>query len=194
MVTLLFAAFTLLSSAVTVTVPVLVVSPAAMVSVVPFCVKSPATAGLTGVADIVMVVSALDARFIVAVTVVELSAPLSSMVEGVRTSVTVGVDSSSSMVSVTSAGSVTPLELVATPDTVTVLAFASTLLSLVVMVTVPVLDVSPAAMVRVVLALRPKSSAAAPVSGVAETVTVVTSLDARSMVAVTVVKLLAPLS
>ena len=38
-----------------VTVPVLVVAPAAMVSVVPACVKSPETAGDTGEAETVTV-------------------------------------------------------------------------------------------------------------------------------------------
>ena len=61
--------------------------------------------------------------------------------------------SSSVIVSVTSAGPVTPSELVAAPATETVLSGAITSLSTAVIVTVPVLVVAFAAIVSVVLAL-----------------------------------------
>jgi len=97
-----------------------------------------------------------------------------------------GVSSSSRMVSETSAGPVTPVELVAPPDTVTVLSAASIALSTPVMVTSPVLVTSPAAIDSVVLADSTMSPATAGVTGVADTVIVVAESDALSSVAVTV--------
>ena len=92
-----------------------------------------------------------------AVTVLE---PPSSPIEsGVRISVTVGASSSSSMVSVLFAGTFTPCELDAPADTVTVLSGASTPLLTAAIATVSVLDVAPAAMVRVVVSLSVKSPA-----------------------------------
>ena len=103
-----------LSFAVTVTTPVLAVSPAAMVSVVPVCVKSPESACVPATADTVRVTASLDARSSVAVTVLALSAPLSLMVSGFdgsgsdSTSVTVGGPSSSVNVRVAPVTAPTP--------------------------------------------------------------------------------------
>ena len=81
--------------------------------------------------------------------------------------------SSSVTVSVRLAGPLTPSAFVADPETVKVLSGASTELSTAVIVTVPVLVVSPAAIVSVVLLDRPTSSAEAPWPGVTDTATVV---------------------
>ena len=89
-----------LSTAVSVTVPVLVVAPAAMVSVVPVCVKSPATAGATGDIDTVTVTSSLDAVLNVARTAVE--APSISRLDP-GSSDRVGESSSSVIVTVATA-------------------------------------------------------------------------------------------
>ena len=92
-VTVLFGASTGLSTAVSVTVPVLVVCSAGMVRVVPVSVKSvPAP----GDADTVSVTASLDLPESVAVTVATVVAvPASSIADGVSASVTVGVGSSS---------------------------------------------------------------------------------------------------
>ena len=104
----MFGASVSLSSAVIVTVPVLVVALAAMVSnLLSLKVKSPDTAGRTAAADTVIAVATLDMRFSVAVTVVSLGEPLSSIVAGESTSVTCGV-SSSVMVRATLDGLVMP--------------------------------------------------------------------------------------
>ena len=91
----------------TVTVPVLAVEPAAMVSVfAEDSVKSPATAFAPAVAATVRITSADDRPLSVAVTVLELPAPLSLTVSGFdasgsdNASVTVGVASSSVIVPV----------------------------------------------------------------------------------------------
>ena len=84
--------------------PVLVVSPTAMVSVLAaLSVKSPASAFVPGMADTMTVVAALDGCESVAVTAADpgFVPSCSSMRDGVRTSVTAGAASSSSMVSVT---------------------------------------------------------------------------------------------
>ena len=88
-VTVLSAASTLLFAAVIVTVPELVVSPAVIVRVVPLSEKSAATAGMTGTAEITMVVTTLDGVSSVAVTV--LVPAFSGIEAGLSTSVTVGV-------------------------------------------------------------------------------------------------------
>ena len=100
-VTDLFAAMALLSTAVTVTNPVLVVAPAAIVSVVAvLSVKSPDTAGDTAAAATVSVVAAVVRCESVAVTV---ETPPSSEIEsGVSTSDAVGVGSLSVVVTDTS--------------------------------------------------------------------------------------------
>ena len=101
-VTVAFGASRSLSTAVSVTVPVLAVAPAAIVRVVPVCV----TGALPGT-ETVMVTASLEVPDRVAVTVLSCSWMLvvivssaSAMVDGARTSVTVGVSSSSVMVSV----------------------------------------------------------------------------------------------
>ena len=172
-----------MSTAVTVTVPVLVVWPAAIVSVVPESVKSPETAGGTAVADTVTTTTSLDSPLKVAVTVLE---PPSSPIElGISTSATVGTPSSSVIVSLCDDGADTPLPPAVEADTVTVLSGASTTLSTAVKVTTPVLVVEPAAIVSAVLDCV-KSPATPGESAVAETVTATASLDAPLSVAVTV--------
>ena len=185
--TVLSASSTALSTPVMATRPVLVVLPAAIVSVLSLDrVKSSAAAGATGAAETVIVVSASDASSSVAVTLE--TPPFSEMEVGDRRNVTAGtvdVPSSSVMVSETRRGPVTPLKLVAAPDTRTVLSASSTALSTPVMVTCPVLVVLPAAIVSVLSLDRVKSSAAAGATGVAETVIVVFQCDASFSVAVT---------
>ena len=97
-VTVLSGVSTLLFTAVTVTVPVPVVEPAPIVSVDPLSVKSPETAGDTGVAETVTVTASLDGPLSVAVTV--LTPPFSLIEDGLSTSATVGAPSSSVIVSV----------------------------------------------------------------------------------------------
>ena len=71
-----------------------------------------------------------------------------------------------------------PCVLVAVPRTVTCLSGASVSLSTEVSVTaVPLLTVAPAGMVRVALVLSMKSPATAGLTALAETVTVVSTLD-----------------
>ena len=176
------------SFAVIVTVPVLVICPAAMVSVSSaLSMKSPRTApdAATAAADTLTVTAARDVRLNVAVTVVALFAPLSLMVAGDSASTTCGTPSSSVRVSVTDAGAATPLPPVAVPETITCLLCPPTASSTAVIVTIPVLAVSPAAMVRGVVAIRLKSSAVAFVPAVAETVIVTALLDLPESRAVT---------
>ena len=98
-VTVLFGASTLLLTAVIVTVPLLEVLPAAIVSVLfVVIVKSLLVAGLTAVAETVTDTAALEAPDSVAVTV--LVPPFSEIEAEPSASVTVGVLSSSVMVSV----------------------------------------------------------------------------------------------
>ena len=100
-VTLLFAATCVLSTAVTVTTPVLLVEPAAIVSVrLLLSEKSPLTAFVLAVADTVTVVAALDAWLKRAVTAVEFVVPLSAIALRDSASVTVGAASSSVIVPV----------------------------------------------------------------------------------------------
>ena len=89
-----------MSLAAIVTVPLPVVCVAGMVRVVfPPSEKSAATAGSTGAAEISIVVSSLEGWSSVAVTVLE--PPFSEIAAGDRVSITVGVASSSSIVTVT---------------------------------------------------------------------------------------------
>ena len=138
--TVLSAASTSLSTAVTVTVPVLAVAPAAMVSTaLLLSVKSEAWAGASGTTETVTLVSAPDGWSSDAVTV---DTPPSSPIKALDSdSVTVGAASSSSSVSVTSAGPAIPRLFAAAPFTCTVLSAASTSLSTAVTVTAPVLAV-----------------------------------------------------
>ena len=108
-----------LSFAVTVTVPVLTVSSAAMVStVVPLRSKSSAAVPVPGEADTVIVVSSLDGWSRVAVTV--LTRLASEIDAGVSTRVTLGVASSSMIVTVRSIAGSTLRPEVVVPLTVTV--------------------------------------------------------------------------
>ena len=121
-VTSLSGASAVLSTAVTVTVPVLLVAPAAMLSVfVPDRLKSPAVAFVPAVAATVNVTASLDARFNVAVTVADpATAPsCSSIVSALNTSVVVGVASSSVSVSAAPVTVPTPWLFCAVPLTVT---------------------------------------------------------------------------
>ena len=103
------------SFAVTVTAPALVVSPAAMVSTAfGLRAKSPAVALEPADADTVIVVSAPEGCDSVAVT--RETPPFSGTDAGFRASAAVGVASSSTMVSVTGGGAVTPET---EPETVT---------------------------------------------------------------------------
>ena len=148
-VTLLSASSRVLSTAVTVTVPLLLVLPAAMVSVVLlFSLKSPFAVFAPAAAETVTVVCWLDARSRLAVTVAELVAPLSAIELRDSARVTVGVASSSVIV---------PVPLPAVADTVafaaplratTTVSFGSSVVSPRT-VTVTVLLVSPAANVSV---------------------------------------------
>ena len=151
--------------------------------------KSPTTAGETGAADTVIVVSSLDGRSRLAVTTVVLA--FSDMDSGDRCNVTIGAGSSSSRVNSTSAASITPsgLSFTAVADTVTVLSGASTSLSTALIVTVPTLAVARAAIVKTLFALNVKSPATAGDSAAASTVTVVVVLDGWLRLAVTTVVL-----
>ena len=146
-VTLLSGSSALLSEAVIVTVPVLLVAPAAMVSVL-FALreKSDASVSVPAVAETVIVVSALDGRFREAVTVVELVAPLSAMEGRDRARVTVGFASSSVIVPVPVA--VPMVALVALLNSTATVSFGSFVVSPVTE-TVMVSLVSPAPKVRV---------------------------------------------
>ena len=182
MVTLLFSEYTESLLAATVTVPVLAVWPAAIVRVTSSLrSKSPATVLLPAAAETVRVTFSTDAWLRVAVTVVE--SPSETEVLD-SASDTVGNESSSSMVMVLSVGSVTPRELTALPDTVTVLSGESTVLGMAVTVTVPVLVMAPAAMTSSLLLLSAKSRANAFKPGTADTVTVVLASDGRFKFAV----------
>ena len=181
-VTILSAESVLSGVAVTVTEPLLVVSPAAIVNVVPVCLKSvPAP----GEAETETVVAALETPLSVAVTVE--TPPASAIDAGDSASRVVGVASSSASVSVTLAGDAIPPPPPETvPDTVTDLSGESTALSFAVTVTEPVLVVAPAAIVNVSVGLNVKSAASAPAPAAAATVTVTAALDAPESAAVTV--------
>ena len=184
-VTSLFGASTEFPFALTVTTLELVVSPAAIVSFVALDnVKSLATAGATAAAATVTVTAALDAPESVAVTV---DTPLLSETDdGDSPSATVGNASSSVSVNVTLDGAATPLPPETVPETVTDLSGESTEFPFAVTVTVPVLVVSPDAIVNVSALDNVKSAATAPVPAAAPTVTVTAALDVLSSVAVTV--------
>ena len=169
-----------------VTVPVLVVAPAAIVSVVlVLSVKSDAVAGDTAAAETVSVAASVETALSVAETVVE--PPFSEIDEEPRTRETVGVPSSSVIVSVWSDGAETSSSPETVAETVTSLSGASTLLSTAENVTVPVLVVDPAAIVSVD-PVSVKSPATAGDTGAADTVTVSARLDSSLSVAVTVLE------
>ena len=171
--------------AVTVTVPALVVSPDSIVSFVALDnVKSPATAPAPAAASTVTVTAALDVLSSVAVTV---DTPLLSEIDdGDSTSATVGNASSSVSVKVTLDGAATPLPPQTVPETVTDLSGESTRFPFAVTVTVPVLVVSPDAIVNLSALDNVKSPATAPAPADAPTVTVTAALDTSESVAVTV--------
>ena len=134
-----------LSTAVTVTAPVLVVEPAATVSVFALESVKPLPE-----ADTVSVTAALDARFKRAVTVE--TPPDSDTDEDESANVTVGVASSSVKVRLGPVTAPTPWALVALPVTVTVRSSTLSMASFTaVIVAVSVaFDVSPAAIMTVV--------------------------------------------
>ena len=142
-----------LSTAAIVTVPLLVIAPAAMVSFLfVLRVKSPASALVPAAAETVTVVAAPTARDNVAVTVAVLPVPFSSMVEGVSVSVEVAEKSSSRIVPVPVDGPSTALT--GSARTTSTVSFGSSVPSPVTeTLTLPL--VSPAAMVRM-----PEDSAA----------------------------------
>ena len=168
-----------LSTAVIVTVPVLIVRPAGTISTDPVCVKSAPAAYIPAAADTVSVVGALDGCESLALTTAD--PPFSEILAGDGTSVAVGGSSSSRKVSVTAGGARTsPL---AAARTVTRLSGASTGLFTAEIVTVPVLAVSPAAKVSAVSADRATSADATPGD---DTVSVNAETAPLSRVAVTV--------
>ena len=181
----LSGASTSLSRAEIVTVPVLANCPARIVSSrFTLSRKSLATAGSTAVADTVTTTSALDSPSSNAVTVV--SPPFSGIDAGSSARVSVGVSSSSVIVSVRGAGAAAPLPPVTVPPICTLFSGASRSLSSASIFTSPVLTVSPAAIVSLV-PVSVKSAATAGETGVAVTVTATASLDGPLSVAVTVV-------
>ena len=146
--TVLFTASTSLSFAVTVTVPVLEVAPAAIVSVVfDESAKSPGTAGETAAAVTVTVTASPDAPDSAAVTVLE--PPSSEIDEGESARLTVGVSSSSVIVPVAVAVPI-PAPPVAPLSVSVSVSFGSSIASPVTF-TVTVFEVSPAAKVSVPL-------------------------------------------
>ena len=119
----LFGASTSLSTPVMVTFPVLLVEPASIVRVsLEEMVKSPLTAGDTGLADTVRVTASEEGRLREAVTS---AIPPFSLMEGeLRSILTVGAESSSVMVSVRLEGALTPSPPLTAADTVTDLSGA----------------------------------------------------------------------
>ena len=179
-VTCLLAVRISLLTAVMVTVPVLAVVLAAMVSVrARDSVKSRAVAPVPGAACTVTVTGALEAPDRVAVTVA--TPPVSEIDEGDSARASIGVPSSSISVRVVGSGGRMSPAMV--PEIVTCALGASTLLSVAVMVTLPVLAVAPSAKTNLVL---PESVKSVPAPGLAATVTVAAPEAGLSRVAVTV--------
>ena len=175
-----------LSTAVSVTDPVLSRSPAGTVR------RPPPLAVNASDAVSVSVVGSLDGCDSVAVTVVSCwfpGRPVSSdsRIDGSsRTSAGFGAGSSSAIIRAWSCGSTMPSAFDAVAETVNVLSGASVSLSAAVSVTVPVLDVRPAGIVSVTLADSARSAATAGATAAADTTISVSAPDARSSVAVTV--------
>jgi len=172
----------LFSFAVMVSVPLLVVSPATMVRVLLLKVKSFMVAGAIGITETVRLVAWPDGWLSIPVTVAALELPLSLMVRDESSSVSVGRSSSSVIVNVAAVSTELPGN---SPLTVNTLSGASTSLSTAVMVSVPLLVVSPATMVRVLL-FKVKSPATAGATGSKEIVRLVSVADGYLSVAVTV--------
>ena len=142
----------------------------------------PVTETATGVASARAPSSSADT-----VTVRSDPAASSATVDRSTVSVTiVATGSSSVIVSVTSPGGVRSPSLAASPDTVTCWSPPPRSLSLAVIVTVPLLVVSPASIVSTGSSLSVKSLATAGDTGDADTVTSMSSIDGLSRVAVTV--------
>ena len=185
-----------LSTAVSVTPALPAVSPAGIVITPPSeRLKS------AGCAVIVTTVSSLDGWESVAVTVVIVFAGVASssswMVVSDSASVTVGCSSSFTIVrvsSIPSLGTAIPNSLTSAADTVTSLSGASVSLSTAVSVTVPVLVVANGATVSTRFELGVKSSAAAGLTGVMDTVAVVSASEAWLSVSVTVLSVVLPAS
>ena len=116
-VTDLSGASTWLFTAVMVTVPVLPVEPAEIVSVAPLCARSPATAGDTAEADTDTVTASLDVPLSAAVTVD--APPFSSIDEGSSPSDTTGSASSFVIVIVPVAGVAASVTNIKTPNVIT---------------------------------------------------------------------------
>ena len=153
-VTCLSGASVVSLTAVTVTVPVLLVAPAAMVSVLALDkLKSDAAAFVPAVAATVRVTSSVEARFSVAVTVLDpgFVPSCSSIVAGLSTNVAVGAPSSSVSVSAAPVTAPTPWLFCAVPVTVvvrlTTLSMAS--FTAVIVTLSAAFVVSPAAIVMV---------------------------------------------
>ena len=164
------------------TSPLLVISPAAIVSVEPVCVKYCPAGGSSGAAATVTTASSLDTPLSVAHTVA--TPPCSPMVSADSFSAAVGVGSSSAIVSGVAAGAATPLPPLTRAATCSVLSGASTASSTAVIFTSPPLAVCPAAMVSTRFAPSVKSSTVAGGSGAAVTHRVVSALEAALSVAV----------
>ena len=148
-VTLLSGSSRVLSTAVIVTVPLLLVLPATMVSVgLALRLKSPFAVFAPAAAATVMVVAADDARSSVAVTVAELVAPLSAIEVRDSARVTVGASSSSVIVPVPVPAVLDTVAFVGLLRATTTVSFGSSVVSPRTD-TVTVLLVSPAAKVSV---------------------------------------------
>ena len=173
------------------------VSPATIVSTKSAtAVKSPASAVPPATETVTVASASRAAASSVPVTVTIRAFPVapSDTLDGDTVSVTcVDVDSSSVIVSVTASGDSMARSFCAEPVTVTSRSRWSMSLSRAAIVTTPMLVVDSAAMVSVV-PLCVKSSASAPdaASGVVDTVTIVSSLEGWSSVAVTVLTVLEP--
>ena len=191
-VTSLSGASTTLSSDATVTVPVLTVFPAAMVSVrFALSVMSPGTAGGTGDAVTVTVVASLDATSRVAVTTTtRVDVALSAIESGLSAKVTTGVASSSVIVTVRPAAGLTsrPDTCVAGPLTTTVRSGSSSALSLGARSNVALALAKPVGIVIVKpeTAVKSVPSTAVPADTVTGTSTAASVRGAPSRVAVTV--------
>ena len=137
-----------LSIAVMVTVPALTVEPAAIVRVLlDVIVKSPSAAGGSGDAETTRVTSSEEGPLRDAVTLA--APPFSFMVYELSPRVTAGAASSSTMVSVTAAGSTAPNSFEAPPYMETVLSGVSAVLSIALTVNESALLVEPASIVNV---------------------------------------------
>ena len=184
-VTFLSPSATVLLVAAIVTVPVLAVAPAAMVSVEPLFVKSFGSVLVPAAAETVTVVSSLDGWSRVAVTV--LVPPFSEIEAGVSTSVTVGVASLSAIVTVgATAGPTVRPGAVVVPVTPTVSPASSVSSSTGASVNIAVALLSPAGIVTSKGGTAVKSPAVAVTPATVTFTTVASGRAALFSVAVTV--------